>query len=99
MKQRLVPADLQELTYKQKKAFRKWAVKQERKNIYPDWFKWHAANLEPTTSMYDVLPILTVGEMITFLDDHDINLDDYPIGPAENLCDDLWMEVKEVLSE
>lgn len=100
MKQRITVDQLMEITIKQKKVLRKWADRNDKRTDYPNWLHWENSNKGIISHKYDILPLLTIGQMIEFLGDKRMQKFILQFGETlplnKTLCDDLWEAVKEV---
>lgn len=113
MKQRLEASDYKKATPEQKEWIRDWW-----KPRWGDFFIWLAPLREPVTDLvlsgefikdYDTVPLLSIGQMIELLDEHDkkgkrISLDHYSDGWwfRDEVYDDepadvLWIACLEVI--
>lgn len=110
MKQHITPKQLQELSEPAKARLRDW-WKPEQGDYYTDgFFKafmnyeiYHIFTAGSTPAPAPFLPLLSIGQMIEFLDEHDELLYCEEIShhitweEDEELCDTLWEAVKTVL--
>jgi len=130
MKQKITVKQLDELSEKGKKKLREWWKPKEgdwilNKAIHPKSGKKHKIELclsSPTAFVWEqminnALPLLSIGQMIEFLDYHLLDIVTYcednkiikyevDLFPRKlvyfknkNLCDALWLAVKEILNE
>lgn len=96
MKQHITVEQLNELSEKGRVALRRWTLARfpETRGVYVEWVRTSPP-----------LPLLSIGQMIEFLDQYILDeiLSPNQVGECEGfikkekLCDTLWEAVKEVL--
>jgi hypothetical protein len=108
LKQRITVKHLNELTDEQKGCLREWwkpkthdivydfNLKKEFHVEHDNWLHEGYADYDPK----DFLPLLSIGQMIEILQEHDrfvdmTNIEQKMFSP--HFCDDLWNEVKRIL--
>ena len=90
MKQRITVDQLQELTEEQKQRLRGWWKPEEGDLVYNKFFN---------EFKQEELPLLDIGQMIELLLNRAVDPieEPYELFINENLCNELWSAVKQVL--
>ena len=101
MKQQITDKQLNELSEKGAIKLREWSHSKYANDDkdYPNWNNFDKEN------KYGLLPLLSIGQMIEFLDENrDLEIEaGFEKGilwwKSEELCDALWEDTKEALNE
>lgn len=105
MKQHITPEQINELSFKAKKAYEEWY-----KSHFDIWSNRIYVYEDENGVTQSDLPLLSIGQMIEFLYDHrpikgnktcylpESFGDEYGLPYPEEMCDDLWEAVKEKLN-
>ena len=122
MKQFITPKQLKTLTETEKNRLREWWKPKRADSVLTGWHKKAEVGFivyENATGYFvdariscgylkkeDILPLLSIGQMIEFLDEHNGNIwgalidgyDDF-FKPVDQWCDVLWEAVRETLKK